>query len=310
MMVFDLHLTKSDVVKVIMVKNYSSLFMRCPPFPVYISSGKSAFNPGDVHVDRVFSTFVAMFIDEGIVHFTEGDIEYELHKGEWFIQTPGKRHYGHKPSNDYASFYWVHFMPLMNWSVIEINNRNDVYSDNINTIDSGEGVRVPQYDLLLPMNYSYPVDEWIYLLEDMTTTNTMYAQSLFIKLISDMCNIKKNEHLTAVDILANKVVAYVKTNNNSNKVSVKSISEHFHFAPDYISKCFKQRFGTTLRDFLNSAKMNYARNMLINTNNSIQDIANEIGYKDIAVFSRMFKRIQGTSPSYYRQKIWGSSMRQ
>jgi AraC-like DNA-binding protein len=286
-----------------MVQNQSTLLMNCPPSPAYISSGKSAFSPGEVHVERIFPTFVAMFICEGTVFFTEDSVAYELQTGEWYIQKPGVRHFGHKASAETASYYWIHFMPMADWSIIEMNSESTTHRFDFNIIDTGEGVRVPAFMLSFPMNHTYPADQWGFLLEELVKTDPLSAQGLLIRLFSNMCSIQKNNPQSGMDILAENVKAYIHE-NYMNAITVKSIAQSFHFAPDYMNRCFRQRFGTAISDYLTNVKMNDIRNKLISTGKSIQDIAAEIGYKDLAVFSRMFKRNQGVSPSYYRQKTW------
>ncbi|MDG0809144.1 AraC family ligand binding domain-containing protein [Cohnella rhizosphaerae] len=88
----------------------ASLCFKGHPFPGYISSGKVVYGTDDKHPERIFSTFVAMFIEEGTLYFTEGDAAYTLKAGEWFIQTPGIRHYGHQAGGRQDDFPFRSFL--------------------------------------------------------------------------------------------------------------------------------------------------------------------------------------------------------
>lgn len=285
-----------------------SLDMVCPPFPCYISSGQSVFNPGEVHAERIFPVFVAMFVTEGEVYFTEGETAYTLQKGEWFIQTPGLRHFGHKPSQTRAAFYWVHFMPLGEWNIAAVKDETEQRASRLQVTDTGEGFRVPAYGLRIPMHQSFPVEEWSHFLSGMidihgANQDPMHAQSLFMQLIGMLLQVNSQGNLSGMDRLADSVKDYIRANYRGT-VTVRDIAVHFHFAADYISRCFRKRFHTTPRDFMQSLRMAAARDLLINSSKPVKEIAREVGYEDLAVFSRMFSKTQGMSPSRYRRRIW------
>ena len=47
--------------------------------------------------------------------------------------------------------------------------------------------------------------------------------------------------------------------------------------------------------------MNKAKELLCNDENSVQDVADQIGYRDLKYFSRLFKKTTGISPSEYKK---------
>lgn len=63
---------------------------------------------------------------------------------------------------------------------------------------------------------------------------------------------------------------------------------------------FREIFGTTIFDFLLDARMERARQLLVETNSSIEAIAFLTGYGEVRAFSRAFKKYYGATPRYYR----------
>ena len=60
--------------------------------------------------------------------------------------------------------------------------------------------------------------------------------------------------------------------------------------------------GVTPMNYIISKRMDNARKLLINTDKKIKDISNEVGYKDIYYFTKVFKKEIGVSPSEYRKQ--------
>lgn len=86
---------------------------------------------------------------------------------------------------------------------------------------------------------------------------------------------------------------------------LKPANELYQYAPYTQSKfClyFKQYIGTTLIEYLTKKKINYACNLLQNTNFSILEIALTLNYESLAHFNRVFKKITGKTPREYKQQ--------
>ena len=69
----------------------------------------------------------------------------------------------------------------------------------------------------------------------------------------------------------------------------------------YISKLFKDSVGVTIQDYLVNYRMNKAKEMMKERTLSIGDISRSVGYDNPLIFSKMFKKTNGVSPSDYRR---------
>ena len=83
---------------------------------------------------------------------------------------------------------------------------------------------------------------------------------------------------------------------------LKDIEDNLHVNPSYFSTLFKQEMGTTFTEYLNSVKVNYACELLTETNLSIIDISLATGFEDQSYFTKVFKRKCKMTPKEYRNK--------
>jgi AraC-like DNA-binding protein len=95
------------------------------------------------------------------------------------------------------------------------------------------------------------------------------------------------------------VMAYIK-DHFSSKITLKDISDHIHLDASYISSLFKKQTGSTITEYINACRIDHAAKLLIDTDMTMEDIADGAGFYDIHHFSRNFKKMQGVSPSAYR----------
>lgn len=83
-------------------------------------------------------------------------------------------------------------------------------------------------------------------------------------------------------------------------VSIHDISARFNINPNYFSQLFKKEVGMTFTEFVTTLRVQLACELLIQTDLPISEIAEKAGYEDYFYFSRVFKKLTGTSPSLYR----------
>lgn len=90
--------------------------------------------------------------------------------------------------------------------------------------------------------------------------------------------------------------------NTHRIVGNSELSAHIFRSPDYAVKLFKSVFGTTPYNYQLEQKMSVACRMLKQTDISISELAEMLGYSDAHYFSGLFKRKIGFCPKDYRKK--------
>jgi two-component system, response regulator YesN len=86
-----------------------------------------------------------------------------------------------------------------------------------------------------------------------------------------------------------------------NKITLEKVSGHLHINPSYLSKLFKQEMKTTFTQYLNQVRITKGQELLKDTDMEIMDIALYVGYEDQSYFTKVFKKMTGTTPLKYRK---------
>ena len=106
-------------------------------------------------------------------------------------------------------------------------------------------------------------------------------------------NGKKNQ-------ICDYVTSYIIRNYQDN-ISNVQIAKMLNLDSGYLNKVFKASTGKTIHKALIEQRINAASKMLLTTNVSLEKIAYETGFYNLAHFSSLFKKMTGHSPSYYRK---------
>ena len=103
----------------------------------------------------------------------------------------------------------------------------------------------------------------------------------------------REELLAAVDYIESHL---------SQKISIRDVSEAVGYHPAYFSSLFKKEMGASYSDFLTNLRIYRAKELLQQTNLSVQEVADACGFSDLSYFSYKFKHIVGNAPSEWRMK--------
>lgn len=107
--------------------------------------------------------------------------------------------------------------------------------------------------------------------------------------------IEKQEHLIA------RIKEYIAANLSRN-TSLTAISGHFHFSQEYLLRLFKKEEGVTILQYINDLKLKRAKELLLNPDLQVRDVAELLGYHDNGYFIRFFRSKTGVSPKVYREE--------
>lgn len=116
----------------------------------------------------------------------------------------------------------------------------------------------------------------------------------FCQLFESSCQLKLHH-----DESLREVIRYILYNPESD-LRQKALSEKLHLNKSYLSTVFNAQTGVRFVDYITYVKLMRAAWLLKNTNVKIGEIAERMDYKDIAYFSRLFKKHFHMTPSEYR----------
>ena len=195
----------------------------------------------------------------------------------------------------------------------------------------------PIYRVIIQGNLQQIIDE-LTLLEKIVLENTprvSITKQLFTQFVMDVFHLF--EHLKAddmTDIVKNihaittfeDLVAYTKETltsffgqyrMNENVVSVlevigrdyqkelslKDISKDLFINPVYLGQLIKKETNSTFAELLNKQRIKADQQLLLSTNDSIEDICYTVGYSNVGYFYKVFRKLCGKSPKAYRKQV-------
>jgi AraC-like DNA-binding protein len=86
-------------------------------------------------------------------------------------------------------------------------------------------------------------------------------------------------------------------------LSLGEVAKAVNTSTFYFCKMFKKVTGLNFTDYLSRLRIEKAKNLLLNPNLRISEIAYEVGFQSLTHFNRVFKRIIGQSPTQYRNQL-------
>ncbi|HHV97924.1 MAG TPA: AraC family transcriptional regulator [Clostridiaceae bacterium] len=102
-----------------------------------------------------------------------------------------------------------------------------------------------------------------------------------------------------VDVIY-RAVEYVRR-NYMKKITLEEVASHVFLSPSYFSKIFKEEMKENFNNYLNRVRIEMSKKLLLDSNMSLIDISNNVGYEDQSYFSKVFKKLVGISPGKYRE---------
>ena len=94
--------------------------------------------------------------------------------------------------------------------------------------------------------------------------------------------------------------------NYADNLSLKDLGDKYHINSSYLGQIFRKKYGMSFKNYLTNYRIKEASRQIINTDKKINQIAEDVGYKDSDYFIRKFIEIMGCTPSKYRKTNLGS----
>lgn len=273
------------------------------------------------HLSRVTDEYILYIINSGTLYIKEGDYEYELHAGDMLLLEPGYPHEGYRESS--CDYYYIQF------------SENTFTTFDCSKFDTIESILLANKRLFYncdPLSYEPYTQSKLFIPKDLCITDSsvltridQYMQeALFafngqnehFKLI---CSCKLIEILTILSSYFSEKVFH-ETNSRGTisgqmnktrelllllrscygeKLTGDLISNKLNINFDYLNRVFKKQTGFTIFGYLNTIRINKAKELLLTGTMKSYEIAQIVGFNDEYHFSKAFKKSVGQTPTQF-----------
>jgi len=91
--------------------------------------------------------------------------------------------------------------------------------------------------------------------------------------------------------------------HQAENLSLGQVAKAVNTSTFYFCKMFKKITGVNFTDYVSRVRIEKAKDLLLNPNLRVSEIAYEVGFQSLTHFNRVFKRILGQSPTEYRGQL-------
>ncbi len=101
--------------------------------------------------------------------------------------------------------------------------------------------------------------------------------------------------------LAERASAYLRMHFSNRKLTVEDLAARYQITRQYLRAVFSKHYGTSPSQYLQTLRIEYAKELLLTTMLPVEKVASQCGFCDIFTFSKAFKTKQGETPSAFRK---------
>ena len=234
--------------------------------------------------------FDLLFVREGVLLIQEEQQAFQVVAGQTLLLWPHRHHWGTGTFSPDMRLYWLHF-----------NIPESAQLSQAEQPQQEDCILVPQYTTVARPD----VLESLFrrFLDDQATEHLLpHYASLLVNLM--LCEIADQRAQGAGNrpgsVLAGRALTYIRAHLHQ-PITASSVAENLGYRTNYLNRVFHQNYHHTLTQEIHLSRMGYARYLLLNSSQNINEIALSCGFSDVNYFARLFKRYQGVTAMTYRR---------
>lgn len=105
------------------------------------------------------------------------------------------------------------------------------------------------------------------------------------------------------DSLAEEIRTYLNENYRDSDLNVSKTADHFGYVLSYISKLFKDAQGVSIVEYISRLRVEETKKLLCSTDQPLQEIAQKVGFNNVASLIRVFKKYENMTPASYKKAV-------
>lgn len=120
-------------------------------------------------------------------------------------------------------------------------------------------------------------------------------------MVSQLCKEVQNKQKSHAAQLTGQILAFLQQEYANSELTLSYTADHFYITSSYLSTFFKENVGDTFLNHLTRLRVEHAKELIRTTNLSMGEIALRVGYASGNTFTRIFKKMEGITPTQYRE---------
>ena len=293
-------------------------------FPKAILIGRRICPADWEYSPYLLQNYEFMFIYQGEAFLTIDGVTHDLYPGDFILLMPNQIFSSKTNSKNPCRYYIVHFKLDNPVELLSDESAVDQIHDAIRSFDDKEisdVFKMPQINfkriyLAEQLSLGASKVRIFNLLEKAIVERNQLNLSSEIMMSCCLCEILiQLSRLTIenlkIDFIFNHAnemprtiqeAVYFIHDNYMRPISLKDICKYMDVSPQYLIRVFKKKLNRSPLQYLNNFRVSRAKDMLKYTSLSIKEISYEIGIQNPFYFCRLFKKIEGMTPSEFRKK--------
>lgn len=131
----------------------------------------------------------------------------------------------------------------------------------------------------------------------------LHIKVLFYQFVYELLNQMSKQGIEGKKVdLVSQAMRYLQE-NYGDRVTLDELAELLDCSVSYLSRKFKQTVGKSPIDYMIALRIDKAKELLLNTDATLQEIAESVGFSDDSYFNRMFKKHVGLSLGQFKAKV-------
>ena len=128
--------------------------------------------------------------------------------------------------------------------------------------------------------------------------------TIFAQHLSMLSNQVLVQHENAEPPVIRRAKEFIQE-HQSEDISLGQVAKAVNTSTFYFCKMFKKMTGINFTDYLSRVRIEKSKNLLLNPNLRVSEIAFEVGFQSLTHFNRVFKKVLGQTPTDYRAQLLG-----
>lgn len=121
------------------------------------------------------------------------------------------------------------------------------------------------------------------------------------ELIHTICAEINKKNSNNENVLVQSILEYIQDHLTDDDFNLNTVSYQFNMNRNYLARMIKETTSYAFNDYVNYKKIELAKEKLENTNMTIEQISNEVGFSYAHYFIKVFKSVEGITPGTYRK---------